>query len=282
MSDSARQAIDIAQRRAKQSGGFLTLQDFLIAWLEELSWADCAIARGLGEDKLFPGRGELIHERESVAAGLFPARGYMALRPTDVARQAEIIASKRGSDLIMESHLLRALFEGRVTEFESLGLHTTGLIEFVQATEVIGPVRETQVFLPGQRHVALQQFIDLTKQAQRTLALADSYVDARVLALMTEKKPGTAVSILTRKPTPAFLEAARAFSAEYGPLHIRTSDAFHDRFLIVDDGLVWHLGASIKDAGEKTFRMSPVEAAPEAKRIVGEFAAAWIAGKPAS
>ena len=149
MSDSARQAIDIAQRLAKQSGGFLKLQDFLIGWMEELSWAECAIARGLGEDKIFPGRSELIHERESVAAGLFPPRGYLAFRPTDIARQAEVIASKRGSDLIMESHLLEALFEGRVKEFESLGLRTTGLLEFVQATEVTGAVRETQVFVPG-------------------------------------------------------------------------------------------------------------------------------------
>ena len=43
---------------------------------------------------------------------------------------------------------------------------------------------------------------------------------------------------------------------KYGKLEIKFTDEFHDRFLILDSKALYHIGASIKDAGKKAFEIS--------------------------
>ncbi|MBQ4282037.1 MAG: DNA-binding protein, partial [Spirochaetales bacterium] len=48
------------------------------------------------------------------------------------------------------------------------------------------------------------------------------------------------------------------FNAQYPSLEVRETDEFHDRFLILDRRQMYHIGASIKDAGKKAFEISNV------------------------
>lgn len=41
------------------------------------------------------------------------------------------------------------------------------------------------------------------------------------------------------------------FKAQYPKLSVKATTDFHDRFLIIDKTEVYHIGASIKDAGKK-------------------------------
>lgn len=52
---------------------------------------------------------------------------------------------------------------------------------------------------------------------------------------------------------------SNAFRNQYGKLEIKYTDEFHDRFLILDSKALYHIGASIKDAGKKAFEISPNE-----------------------
>ena len=49
------------------------------------------------------------------------------------------------------------------------------------------------------------------------------------------------------------------FNAQYPNLSVKFMNNFHDRFLIIDDVDVYHIGASIKDAGKKSFGITKIE-----------------------
>jgi hypothetical protein len=56
-----------------------------------------------------------------------------------------------------------------------------------------------------------------------------------------------------------FMLEGRKFAAQHGnTIEVRTNQSFHDRFILVDSAKCWHLGASIKDAGNKAFAMSEI------------------------
>lgn len=49
------------------------------------------------------------------------------------------------------------------------------------------------------------------------------------------------------------------FNAQYSSVRIKTTTDFHDRFLIIDDKEGYFIGASIKDAGKKSFAITKIE-----------------------
>lgn len=115
------------------------------------------------------------------------------------------------------------------------------------------------IFFAGQYFDALQQISDFFSQAENDINIIDNYIDENVLKLATSKKSVVKINILTKKVSPALHEKAMAFNKQYGGLSIRTSDIFHDRFLMIDSADLYHLGASIKDLGRRGFMFSKIE-----------------------
>lgn len=115
------------------------------------------------------------------------------------------------------------------------------------------------MFLAGQYFDALQQISDFFSQAKRDIIIIDNYVDENVLNLVTSKKSVVKINILTKVVSAALRTKALAFNKQYGGLSIRTSDIFHDRFLMIDSTEFYHLGASIKNLGRRGFMFSRIE-----------------------
>jgi hypothetical protein len=112
------------------------------------------------------------------------------------------------------------------------------------------------VFFAGQYFDALQKVTEILEHADTEICIIDRYVDSAVLNLLTRKKSSVTVNILTKSVDPALKAAAIAFKKQYGKLAIRTSNAFHDRFIIIDNKDFYHFGASIKDVGKRGFMFS--------------------------
>jgi hypothetical protein len=72
---------------------------------------------------------------------------------------------------------------------------------------------------------------------------------------------------------------ATDFNRPYGRLSIRTSSAFHDRFIIIDDKDFYHFGASIKDLGNRGFMFSRIEEPELMKILLGNFQVEWSKAK---
>jgi hypothetical protein len=49
------------------------------------------------------------------------------------------------------------------------------------------------------------------------------------------------------------------YNGQYVPIDIRTYRDSHDRFLVVDEMDVYHIGASLKDLGKKNVRLFKTE-----------------------
>ena len=60
------------------------------------------------------------------------------------------------------------------------------------------------------------------------------------------------------------------FNAQYPKLSVKTTTDFHDRFLILDKSEVYHIGASIKDAGKKSFGITKIEDKDLVKSLVNK------------
>jgi len=131
------------------------------------------------------------------------------------------------------------------------------------------------VFFAGQYFDALQKVTEILEQADSQIDVIDGYVDSGVLNLLTRKKSSVTVNILTKSVDPALKQAADAFNKQYHKLAIRTSNAFHDRFIIIDNKEFYHFGASIKDVGKRGFMFSRIEEEDVIKTIQKKFTEEW-------
>lgn len=104
---------------------------------------------------------------------------------------------------------------------------------------------------------------DLIRSAHKSLVLIDNYVDESVLTLLSKRAGGVAATIYTARITPQLQLDLDRHNDQYPPVDIRTCSKCHDRFLIIDNHYIYHIGASLKDLGKKLFAFSrltvPVE-----------------------
>ena len=89
--------------------------------------------------------------------------------------------------------------------------------------------------------------------------MIDNYVDVNTLNLLSKKKQGVDVVIATAGNGSLSAKDIANFNAQYPKLSVRITTDFHDRFLILDKSVVYHIGASIKDAGKKNFGITKIE-----------------------
>lgn len=127
------------------------------------------------------------------------------------------------------------------------------------------------VFFAGQYFDALQLVREILSNARQSIAIIDGYINADVLKLVTSKDPAVEVKILTKTVLPALKTSAIAFNKQYGKLAIRTSQAFHDRFVMIDERDFYHFGASIKDVGNRGFMFSRIEE----QEVIDALSAKW-------
>ena len=115
-------------------------------------------------------------------------------------------------------------------------------------------IDDTQgIFFQGQIFDAYAKFQSFIAQAQKEIVLIDNYVDITVLERFSTKNSGVDVTIYTLPNTRLTAQDVRSFNAQYPTLTVRHTTSMHDRFLIIDNTLLYHLGASLKDLGKKCF-----------------------------
>ena len=115
------------------------------------------------------------------------------------------------------------------------------------------------IFFDGQIFDAYKFATDLIKSAKCSLILIDNYVDESVLLMLSKRNIGVSATIYTQRITQQLQLDLDRHNSQYPPIDIRTYRDSHDRFLIVDETDVYHIGASLKDLGKKMFAFSKLE-----------------------
>lgn len=152
-----------------------------------------------------------------------------------------------------------------------------------ELAEVQNDAKVTEIFLaPRSQYDAYQQIRQIISGAKRDLSIADNYVDSTIFPLLSNSDQGAAIRILTFSTPADFAVEARKFVQQYGRnLEVRIDrNDFHDRFIIVDRDAVFHLGHSIKDAGNKAMMIHRVEDPRNVDAAGQTFQATWAGANP--
>ena len=116
-----------------------------------------------------------------------------------------------------------------------------------------------KIFFNGQIYDAFSLMVELVEKAGTELILIDNYVDVNTLNILSKKKDGVNVLIVTSGNGNLTDKDVAKFNSQYPKLAVKISKDFHDRFFIIDRNEVYHIGASIKDAGKKSFGITKLE-----------------------
>jgi hypothetical protein len=115
------------------------------------------------------------------------------------------------------------------------------------------------IFYDGQIFDAYQFASDLIKSASKSIVLIDNYVDESVLTLLSKRTTGVIAMIYTASVSKQLALDLKRFNAQYPVIDVKTFTRSHDRFLIIDNTTVYHIGASLKDLGKKWFAFSKIK-----------------------
>lgn len=118
---------------------------------------------------------------------------------------------------------------------------------------------EQKIFFDGQIYDAFSLITSVIRKAQKEIILIDGYVDVDTLNILAKKNTGVDVKIYTYASAQLTNRDAVNFNVQYPTLIVKKTQVFHDRFIILDGKTVYHIGASIKDAGKKCFGISLID-----------------------
>lgn len=161
---------------------------------------------------------------------------------------------RRWANKVLKEYLLKGYsVNRRLSELEQTVSEHSKKIDFFVRTS-LPPVEG--IFFDGQIFDAYKFASDLIKSAKHSLLLIDNYVDESVLLMLSKRQPEVTATVYTQRITPQLQLDLNKFNDQYPPIDIRTCKLSHDRFLIIDDTEVYHIGASLKDLGKKWFAFS--------------------------
>ena len=116
-----------------------------------------------------------------------------------------------------------------------------------------------KIFFNGQIYDAFSLMVEIVEKAEKELILIDNYVDVNTLNILSKKKDGVNVLIVTSGNGNLTDKDVAKFNSQYPKLAVKISKDFHDRFFIIDRNEVYHIGASIKDAEKKSFGITKLK-----------------------
>ncbi|MGY6560719.1 MAG: RhuM family protein [Luteibaculaceae bacterium] len=115
------------------------------------------------------------------------------------------------------------------------------------------------VFFDGQVFDAYELASKIIRAAKQDIVLIDNYVNETTLTHLNKKKKGVNTLILTKNASKQLALDIQKANEQYGNYTVKVFDKSHDRFLIIDQKEVYHLGASLKDLGKKWFAFSKMD-----------------------
>jgi len=145
----------------------------------------------------------------------------------------------------------------RINKLEAQGRETDEKFEMLfkaLESKSLGP--EKGIFFEGQIFDAYHFVADIIRNAKSSIVLIDNYIDDTTLTLLSKRSDTTNVIIYTKNISKALQLDIEKFNSQYTPIEIKELTSSHDRFLIIDNTTMYHIGASLKDLGKKWFAFS--------------------------
>lgn len=167
----------------------------------------------------------------------------------------------------LKSYLLKGyVIQNRIENIEKKLFEHDHKIEFLLNTNL--PPNQG-IFYDGQIFDAYEFIAKIIKSAKKSIILIDNYCDESVLLLLSKRAPKVHATIYTHKIEATLKLDLDKHNQQYAPITIQVFKNAHDRFIVIDDVELYHIGASLKDLGKKWFAFSKLNI--DAKELLGKL-----------
>ena len=134
-------------------------------------------------------------------------------------------------------------------------------IKNIENKEKLNIGNKYQLFYNGQFYDSYSFIQGIFEKANNEIIIIDNYIDRTVLDRLIIKRKEVKVIIYTCNKAKILQSDVDYFNRQYYGLELKFIDNFHDRFIIIDKTILYHLGYSIKDLGKKVFFISELNQA---------------------
>jgi hypothetical protein len=176
------------------------------------------------------------------------------------------VKSKQGTQFriwatnVLRDYLLKGYaLNQRMNRIENNVEHLTEKVNAISLQIQSAEIPNQGVFFDGQVFDAYELASKIIRSAQKSIVLIDNYIDENTLTHLSKKNNQVKVLLLSKTISKQLALDVKKANEQYGNFEIKTFDKSHDRFLIIDDSEVYHLGASLKDLGRKWFAFSKLD-----------------------
>lgn len=141
-----------------------------------------------------------------------------------------------------------------------------------------------ELFFPqGSEHDAYVRLREIIQSAQKSITVVDPYLDSSILTLLGTSGKSLEIQLLSHTLPTDFMHEVSNFKKQHSPrsVEVRRTREFHDRFIIIDSGRCFHIGASIKDAGGRAFMINQVQDQANVRALLDQLHASWQNAAPA-
>jgi len=176
------------------------------------------------------------------------------------------VKSKQGTQFriwatkVLKEHLLKGYtVHKRIDKVEDKVDALSNKINEIDLQINTNLIPQQGVFFDGQIFDSHKLVSDIIRSAKKSIVLIDNYVDDTVLSLFSKKDEKVNCTIFTKTISKQLKLDADKFNKQYPTLKLKQFSKAHDRFLIIDETQVYHIGASLKDLGKKWFAFSKMD-----------------------
>ncbi len=166
--------------------------------------------------------------------------------------QFRIWANNVLKEYLLKGHVVSHRLERLESDMHNVK-NKLGEIDFQIKTNL--PKKEG-IYFDGNTFDAYVFATEIIRKAKDSIILIDNYIDESVLLMLSKRQVGVDATIYTSALTKEAQLDLKKYSSQYPDIDIKQFNKSHDRFLIIDNETVYHIGASLKDLGKKWFAFS--------------------------
>ena len=155
--------------------------------------------------------------------------------------------------VVMKNIINTSLIEQKY--FNELTIKNTEDIKLLQESFDKLNTKESNnhIFYEGQIYDAYSLLIDILSKAKKEIIIIDNYAGKKLFDIIRDIN--VKVKIYTENIDNISKEK---YEKQYSNIEIINTNTFHDRFIIIDNRVLYHSGASFKDLGKKCFAITKI------------------------
>lgn len=175
-----------------------------------------------------------------------------------VAMLATVLRTKVADEIsvkIMDAFvMMRKYISNTLTNSNSIIYNHENRIQKLEETFNKLEVKKEHLFFEGQIYDAYSLLIHILSGAKKEIIIIDNYAGIELFDILKDIKCN--IKIITKNTSE---ELIKKYNKQYSNVTVIKSDSFHDRFIIIDNVLLYHSGSSFKDLGKKCFAINKIE-----------------------